>query len=182
MNSNTCSFVSNDIPLVVPDVVVNVSKPVAPRAIAVSKQFDTETEDEFKELDGLTMYDQLLSTVGRGVQCNDCAQKEAELYKDSSTLKLRRVIFIYKFLSLSNSRNSNFIITLLCILIPYLIFVKFSLFTLTLALLFHYLVFWKYMYEKKNSKLVSDKDKEEIDGIVKILVGDLENRKNKKPL
>jgi predicted membrane protein len=109
-------------------------------------------------------------------------QKEADLYKDSSTLKLKRVIFTYKFLSLSNSRTSNFIITLLCILIPYLIFLKFSLFTLTLALLFHYLVFWKYMYEKKNSKLVSDKDKEEIDEIVKILVSDLENRKNKKPL
>ena len=31
-----------DAPCRVPDVVVNVSKPVAPRAIAVSKQFDTE--------------------------------------------------------------------------------------------------------------------------------------------
>jgi DNA-directed RNA polymerase subunit N (RpoN/RPB10) len=39
------------------------------------------TDDEFKELDGLNMYDQLLNTVGRGVQCNDCAQKEAELYE-----------------------------------------------------------------------------------------------------
>jgi hypothetical protein len=39
------------------------------------------TDDEFKELDGLNMYDQLLNTVGRGVQCNDCAKKEDELYK-----------------------------------------------------------------------------------------------------
>jgi hypothetical protein len=38
------------------------------------------TEEEMKELDGLCTYDQLLSTVGRGVQCDDCAQKEAELY------------------------------------------------------------------------------------------------------
>ena len=38
------------------------------------------TEDEDKELDGLNMYDQLLNTVGRGVQCSDCAKKEAELY------------------------------------------------------------------------------------------------------
>jgi predicted membrane protein len=109
-------------------------------------------------------------------------QKEADLYKDSSTLKLKRVIFTYKFLSLSNSRNSNFIITLLCVFIPYLIFVKFSLFTLTLTLLFHYLVFWKYLYEKKNSKLVSDKDKQEIDEVVEILVGYLKNKENKKPL
>ena len=42
-----------DAPCRVPDVVVNVSKPVAPRAIAVSKQFDTETEDEFKDLEAL---------------------------------------------------------------------------------------------------------------------------------
>ena len=34
-----------------------------------------------KELDGLNTYDQLLNTVGRGVQCNDCAKKEAELYE-----------------------------------------------------------------------------------------------------
>ena len=39
------------------------------------------TDDEMKELDGLTTYDQLLNTVGRGVQCNDCAKKEDELYK-----------------------------------------------------------------------------------------------------
>jgi ferredoxin len=38
------------------------------------------TEEEDKELDGLNMYDQLLNTVGRGVQCGDCAKKEAELY------------------------------------------------------------------------------------------------------
>jgi hypothetical protein len=34
-----------------------------------------------KELDGLCTYDQLLSTVGRGVQCDDCAAKEEELYE-----------------------------------------------------------------------------------------------------
>jgi hypothetical protein len=39
------------------------------------------TDDEMKELDGLTMYDQLLNTVGRGVQCYDCGVKEVELYK-----------------------------------------------------------------------------------------------------
>jgi DNA-directed RNA polymerase subunit N (RpoN/RPB10) len=38
------------------------------------------TEEQAKELDELGMYDQLLNTVGRGVQCNDCAKKEAELY------------------------------------------------------------------------------------------------------
>jgi len=39
------------------------------------------TEEEMKELDDLTTYDQLLNTVGRGVQCDDCGRKEAELYE-----------------------------------------------------------------------------------------------------
>ncbi len=42
-----------EAPCRVPDVVVNVAKPVAPRAIAFSKPFDTETEDEFKDLEAL---------------------------------------------------------------------------------------------------------------------------------
>jgi len=39
------------------------------------------TEEEMKELDDLTTYDQLLNTVGRGVQCDDCGRKESELYR-----------------------------------------------------------------------------------------------------
>ena len=39
------------------------------------------TEEEMKELDDLCFYDQLLNTVGRGIQCNDCGKKEAELYE-----------------------------------------------------------------------------------------------------
>lgn len=38
------------------------------------------SEDEMKELDGLATYDQLLNTVGRGIQCDECALKEAKLY------------------------------------------------------------------------------------------------------
>jgi hypothetical protein len=38
-------------------------------------------EEEFYELDSIATYDQLLNTVGRGVQCDDCGKKEAELYK-----------------------------------------------------------------------------------------------------
>ena len=45
-----------DAPCRVPDAVASqpvVSKPIAPRAIAVSKQFESETEDEFKDLEAL---------------------------------------------------------------------------------------------------------------------------------
>jgi hypothetical protein len=38
------------------------------------------TSEEIKELDGLASYDQILNTVGRGIQCEDCGKKEAELY------------------------------------------------------------------------------------------------------
>ena len=34
-----------------------------------------------EELDKLSLYDQMLSSVGRGVQCDDCGRKEAELYE-----------------------------------------------------------------------------------------------------
>lgn len=39
------------------------------------------TEEEMEELDGIATYDQLLNTVGKGIQCDDCGKKEAELYE-----------------------------------------------------------------------------------------------------
>jgi len=107
-------------------------------------------------------------------------QKEAELYKNVSDSKLRRVILNYKFLSLSNSKNFNFIITLLFLLIPYFIICKINLFTLSLIILSHFFIFWKYLYEKKNWKMVSDKDKVEVDEIIKILESYKEQRKTPK--
>lgn len=99
----------------------------------------------------------------------DKIKKEAELYKNVSVSKLKRVILNYKFLSFANSKNFNFIITLLFLLIPYFIICKINLFTLTLIIMSHFFIFWKYLYEKKNWKMVSDKEKEEIDQIIEIL-------------
>jgi hypothetical protein len=96
-------------------------------------------------------------------------EKEAELYKNVSDSKLKRVILNYKFLSFANSKNFNFIITLLFLLIPYFIICKINLFTLSLIILSHFFIFWKYLYEKKNWKMVSDEEKEEINEIIKIL-------------
>ena len=39
------------------------------------------TEEEIKELDNLATYDQLLNTIARGFQCDDCGRREAELYE-----------------------------------------------------------------------------------------------------
>ena len=39
------------------------------------------TEEEMEELDQICCYDQMLGTVGRGVQCSDCIKKEEELHE-----------------------------------------------------------------------------------------------------
>ena len=39
------------------------------------------TKEQMKELDDLSFYDQMLNSIGRGVQCNDCGRKESELYE-----------------------------------------------------------------------------------------------------
>lgn len=39
------------------------------------------TEEQIKELDDMASYDQALNSIGRGVQCEDCGRKEAELYE-----------------------------------------------------------------------------------------------------
>ena len=42
---------------------------------------DDITPEQREELDRICSYDQALNTVGRGVQCDDCGKKEAELYE-----------------------------------------------------------------------------------------------------
>ena len=39
------------------------------------------TPEQMEELDQICFYDQALNTVGRGVQCDECAIKENELYE-----------------------------------------------------------------------------------------------------
>ena len=39
------------------------------------------TSEQIKELDDICSYDQALNTIGRGIQCDDCGRKEAELYE-----------------------------------------------------------------------------------------------------
>jgi hypothetical protein len=40
------------------------------------------TKEETKELGQLSFYDQMLNTVGRGYQCDDCIKIENELYNE----------------------------------------------------------------------------------------------------
>jgi hypothetical protein len=109
-------------------------------------------------------------------------QKEADLYKDLSVNELKKVIRKYKSLSRSNSDIVNFLFTILCFGIPYFIFIGFSISSIFVFLLIHFLFFWEYLYKYKKFKLVSDNEKEEIDQIISILEDHLEELENKKPL
>lgn len=109
----------------------------------------------------------------------DKIRKEADLYKDLEPKELEKVIRTYKRLCMSNSHAYNFILTLSCMMIPYLIFWDINLISLLFVLLLHYLIFDKYLFEYKKWKIVSDEDREEMEEIILILE---ESLKNKKPL
>jgi hypothetical protein len=53
--------------------------------------------------------------------------------------------------------------------------------TFILLIIVHYYLFDVYLFEQKNWKLVSDKDKNEMDQIVVILESFLKDRKTKNP-
>jgi len=108
-------------------------------------------------------------------------QKEAELYKDCSTPKLKRVILNYKLLSYSNSKNFNFFSTLFFMFVPFLVFFNLNIFSFFAIITVHYFFFYKFLYENKNIKIVSDKEKEEIDEVLKILNSYLKERETKNP-
>lgn len=105
-------------------------------------------------------------------------EKEAKLYENVSTKKLKRVILGYKFLSFSNSKIFNFLFSFLFLLVPYFILFKFNTFSFSLIVILHYLIFWRYFYLHKNIKMVSDDEKYDIDEIIKILKTYLNKRKN----
>lgn len=109
-------------------------------------------------------------------------REEADLYKDLPTKKLKKVIRKYKFLSYSNSEIVNFIFTLTTFAIPFLLVFGVSTNSVFFLLLIHYLFYWEFLFKYKKFKLVSDREKYEIDSIIEILEDYLKERKNKKPL
>ena len=108
-------------------------------------------------------------------------QKEADEYKDSSVSKLRFVISAYKTLSFFSSREVNFIVSFLHFTFLFWLLVEINFFTVSLLILSHYFIFWRYAILKKNWCLVTPEEGEEIDQIVEILQGFLKDKKNKKP-
>jgi len=108
-------------------------------------------------------------------------EKEANLYKDLPTKKLKKVIREYKFLIKANSRSFNFIVTLTSMLITYFAMFPITPLTFILLIIGHYYFFDVYLFDTKNWKLVTDKEKNEMDQIVVILESYLEKRKTKNP-
>ena len=49
------------------------------------------SEEEDKELDQLNFYDQLVNTIGRGVACEVCLQKEDDWYNKQDTISITSV-------------------------------------------------------------------------------------------
>jgi hypothetical protein len=108
-------------------------------------------------------------------------QKEADLYKDLPTKKLKKVIRSYKSLAFSNSDIFNFLYTLVIMVGTAVLISGVNLVLLLVVGLVHYLFFWVYLHKYKKSKIVSDKDKEEIDEIIKILESHLKEQETKNP-
>jgi len=111
----------------------------------------------------------------------DLIKKEAEQYKNKSSFKIKLALINYKLLSYSNGKNFNFFSTLIFMFIPYLIFFNINLISFLLLISLHYFYFHKFLYVKKNKKMVSDEEKEEIDEIIPILESYLKDRKTKNP-
>ena len=108
-------------------------------------------------------------------------QQEAEKYKSLPTKKLKKVIRQYKSLSRSNSDIYNFLFSFIIMMLVFPFVMKINYLNITLLMIVHYLFFWEYLHKYKKSKLVSDKDKEEIDEVIRILETHLKERETKNP-
>jgi hypothetical protein len=66
-------------------------------------------------------------------------------------------------------------------LIPYFLVFPITLLTFILLIIVHYFLFDLYLFEKKGWKLVSDKDKNDMEQVLEILESFLKDRKTKNP-
>ena len=104
-------------------------------------------------------------------------QKEAYEYEDSPMVKLRLVLFIYKFLYFCSKEPIDFTISLIPFIVGYLFFIPFGILTFLITITLHYFIIWEFVRNYCGIKLVSDKDREEIKEIIPILSGFVKDRK-----
>ena len=96
-------------------------------------------------------------------------QEEANIYKNYSKKRVKKVIATYKFFKLLNDDTLNFIFFFLIILVPQILIFGLSFGILLYSILFHFFVCWLYLIKYKNIKLIKNKEKDEIVIIIKIL-------------
>jgi hypothetical protein len=106
------------------------------------------------------------------------AEKEAYEYENSSLLRLRLAIFIYKFLRFCGKEEVDFILSLTPYFIGCILFVDYNLTTVVLAVVIHYFIVWGFLRNKLKLKLVTNEEQEEIKTIIPILEGFIRSRKN----
>lgn len=100
-------------------------------------------------------------------------EKEISKYKNSSNLKIKFVIFIYKIFGFINQKNFYFIISLfVTLLFSYLI--NFSL----IGALISHIIVWFFLKDKILKEEVLKNEKEEIDYIINKLKSYLKSKIN----
>lgn len=101
--------------------------------------------------------------------------EEADKYKDSSRLKIKTMILIYKFLRFCNGDTYYFIVSLSTILLPLFIF-KFSVGSIFFGMVLHYFIFMTYLKNKIDKIFETRKEIYEITDIIEILENHLKNK------
>jgi hypothetical protein len=98
---------------------------------------------------------------------NDSLQKEIDELKKLPKSKLIRRLLLYKILLFLNSDYFAFVFSLLWCILP-LLFFSFSVLVLSGVLLFHYFIFWKKVKPYLDQKFQTEKDNEEMRGIISV--------------
>lgn len=100
---------------------------------------------------------------------------EGNKYKDSSRLKIKTMILIYKFLRFCNSDSYYFIVSLASILLPLFIF-DFSVGSIFFGMILHYIIFMVFLKNKIDRIFKTNREICEINDVIKILETHLKNK------
>ena len=92
-----------------------------------------------------------------------------EIYKKFSKSQLKKEIVIHNFLIIMNDDFINFIVSLILILTPSFIFYGISFSSFLVLTLIHFIFVWLLLVKKYNFKLISDKDKNELEEVLLVL-------------
>ena len=119
----------------------------------------------------------IIFVINKNMKDMDKIQKEANEYKDYSVKNLKRTIFLYRALTFFSGEMVNFVLSFSTFVFFFLLFSKISFMSVSVLILFHYFFIWNYFIKIKGYRLVSPEEAEEINEIVKILEGFIENKK-----